>query len=76
MASDIAERTRFASRTWKGRVAGPEKRRVQTRPFPKGLLPKGKKDFKFAGRGWGGASHEPPLSTAGDPLEFARSGRG
>ncbi len=32
--------------------------------------------LKLAGRGWGGASREPPPSTHGDPLEFARTGRG
>ena len=30
----------------------------------------------LAGRGWGGASREPTSSTPGDPLEFARTGRG
>ena len=32
--------------------------------------------LKLAGRGRGGASREPTSSTAGDPLEFARTGRG
>jgi len=32
--------------------------------------------LKLAGRGWGGTSREPPPSTAGYPLELARTGRG
>ncbi len=51
-----------------GQRTGSVRSRGRRRTAPCGSL-------KYAGRGWGGASREPPPSTSGDPLEFARAPR-